>query len=163
MTYYDDIAEGYEELHKEEQLHKIEIAQTIISPKPNEKLLDVGCGTGLTTKYWNCKRYGLDPAKKLIARARQQDKIEYRIETAEENSFPDAMFDYVISITAIQNFNDYKKGLIHMKRVLKKDGIALISTLKRGPNKNKIKKNIEEVFTISKEIEDIIDVFWLCE
>ena len=29
MTYYDDIAEGYEELHKEEQLKKVELINTI--------------------------------------------------------------------------------------------------------------------------------------
>ena len=28
--------------------------------------LDVGCGTGLTTIPWKCKKYGIDPAKKLL-------------------------------------------------------------------------------------------------
>lgn len=162
MTYYDDIAEGYEELHREEQLHKIETAKRLIQPKPDEQLLDVGCGTGLTTEPWDCKRYGLDPAKKLIARARQKEAIEYRIETAEENSFADKAFDYVISITAIQNFSDIPKGLVEIKRVLKDEGRALISTLKRGPRCNDIKEEVGDCFDIVDEREDDVDVFWLC-
>ena len=34
-----------------------------------KRLLDVGCGTGLTTEPWPCKRYGVDPAPKLLERA----------------------------------------------------------------------------------------------
>ena len=48
MNYYDEISEGYEELHKEEQEKKIELIKQHLKVNPEEKLLDVGCGTGLT-------------------------------------------------------------------------------------------------------------------
>ena len=36
MTYYNEISEGYEELHKEEQLKKIELIKKFL--KPNGKI-----------------------------------------------------------------------------------------------------------------------------
>ena len=48
---YNHIAKSYNELHKEEQIKKLDIIKKnikIISP-----LLDVGCGTGISTNYFN--------------------------------------------------------------------------------------------------------------
>lgn len=152
MNYYDSISQGYEELHKEEQLKKIKIIKENISPKNDEKLLDVGCGTGLTTMPWQCKRYGIDPAKKLIQKAHNKEEIEYRIAKAENIPYPDDFFDYVISVTAIQNFEDIKKGLLEIKRTGKK--CFVLSFLKKSKNSFKIKKMIYEMFEVKKEIEE---------
>ncbi|MBN2367991.1 class I SAM-dependent methyltransferase [Candidatus Woesearchaeota archaeon] len=152
MTYYDEISTGYEELYEEEQLKKIKVIKQYLKPEPEDKLLDVGCGTGLTTEPWPCKRYGVDPAKKLIARARQKDKIEYKIAPAEDIPYPDDYFDYVVSITAIQNFSDIKKGLEEIKRV-GKDKFVL-SYLKKSSKAPMIRKIIDSMFDIKKEIEE---------
>lgn len=159
MTYYDEISEGYEELHGEEQLKKVEVIKQHLKPKPDDKLLDVGCGTGLTTEPWPCKRFGVDPAKQLIAKARQKEKIEYKIASAENISYPDNSFDYVISITAIQNFEDIEKGLSEIKRV-GKDKFVL-SFLKKSPKKEIIKEKINQLFKIKKEIEEEKDLIFL--
>jgi protein-L-isoaspartate(D-aspartate) O-methyltransferase len=117
MTYYDEISQGYEELHKEEQLKKVELIKKHLKVNPADKLLDVGCGTGLTTESWPCKRFGVDPAPKLLARARKREEIEYKQAPAESIPYPDNFFDIVISITAIQNFHDIEQGLKEIKRV----------------------------------------------
>ena len=117
MSYYDEISEGYEKLHKEEQLKKIEVIKKHLKLKPTDKLLDVGCGTGITTEPWECKRYGIDPAIKLLERANNRGKIQYKQAAAENIPYPDDFFDIVISITAIQNFEDIEKGLNEIKRV----------------------------------------------
>ena len=111
MTYYDQISEGYEELHKEEQLKKIILIKKYLKPKEKDKLLDVGCGTGLTTAPWKCKRYGIDPAKKLLERAKNKKNIIYKLAKAESIPYSDNFFDIVISITAIQNFSNIEKVL----------------------------------------------------
>jgi ubiquinone/menaquinone biosynthesis C-methylase UbiE len=160
MTYYDDISEGYEELHGEEQLKKIKLIKQHFHPNKTEKLLDVGCGTGLTTEPWDCKRHGIDPAKKLIARARQQDKIEYQIAPAEDIPYPVNYFDHVISITAIQNFNDIKLGLNEIMRVGKESFV--LSALKKSRKMDKIKKLIYEIFKVNKEIEEDKDLIFFC-
>ncbi len=158
MTYYDEISEGYEELHGEEQLKKVELIKKYLKPKAEDKLLDVGCGTGLTTEPWPCKRYGVDPAKKLIARARQKDKIEYKIAPAENIPYPDNHFDYVVSITAIQNFEDIEKGLNEIKRV-GKDKFVL-SFLKKSPKREIIERLINKIFKIKNRIEEAKDLIF---
>lgn len=157
--YYDSIAEGYEELHKEEQLKKIEIIKKLLKVKPEDKLLDVGCGTGLTTEPWKCKRYGVDPAKKLLSKARQKDKIEYKLTPAEKIPYPDRFFDVVISITAIQNFEDIEKGLKEIKRVGKKRFV--LSFLKKSSKKELIEKLIKKYFKIKKVVEEEKDLIYM--
>lgn len=164
-TYYDQIAEGYDRLHGEEQMHKIALAKELISPKKGDKLLDVGCGSGISTRAWESVRSGIDPSSKLIEIAKKNDNSyadNYFVKGAEEIPFEDKMFDYVISFTAIQNFTDLDKGLSEIKRVTKKEGQILITTLKRGPRKEEIKQAISKLFSIEKEVEDQIDIIWLC-
>ena len=49
MDYYSSIAKGYDELHKEEQLKKLQIIAKHIKPKG--LLLDIGAGTGISTSF----------------------------------------------------------------------------------------------------------------
>lgn len=159
MTYYDEISEGYEELHKEEQLKKVELIKNYLKPNAEDKLLDVGCGTGLTTEPWPCKRYGVDPAKKLIAKARQKHEIEYKIAPAENIPYPDNFFDYVISVTAIQNFEDIEKGLKEIKRVGKDKFI--LSALKKSSKAGMIKELIERLFDVKETVEEDKDIIFI--
>ncbi len=159
MDYYDSIAEGYEELHREEQLKKIELIKQFLKPFPEDRLLDVGCGTGLTTIPWKCRRYGIDPAKKLIERAHEKDKVEYKVAPAENIPYPDNYFEYVVSITAIQNFHDIEKGLSEIKRVGKNRFV--LSFLKKSKKAEIIKNTIYNLFQVSKEIEEEKDIIIL--
>ena len=159
MNYYDEISEGYEELHKEEQELKIKMIKDWLKPEPHEKLLAVGCGTGLTTEPWPCIRYGVDPAGKLIARARQRHTIKYKIAAAEDIPYPDNYFDHVISITAIQNLQDIEKGLREIKRVGKNSFV--LSALKKSSKIDKIKALIHKYFDVKKEIEEEKDLIFI--
>ncbi|MEM3373585.1 MAG: methyltransferase domain-containing protein [Candidatus Woesearchaeota archaeon] len=171
MSYYNSISTGYEELHKEEQLKKIALIKEYFKrypdfePKTNDKLLDVGCGTGLTTIPWNCELYGIDPAKKLLERAHKlgenNKKIIYKQAQAENIPYPDNYFDFVISITAIQNFEDIEKGLSEIKRVGKKKFI--LSFLKKSKKSDFIKKLIYDLFKVKIEIEEQKDKIFFCE
>jgi len=158
MGYYDEISEGYEELHKEEQLKKVELIKKYLKVNPHDKLLDVGCGTGLTTEPWLCKRYGIDPAPKLLSRARQKDDIEYKQAPAESIPYPDNFFDIVISITAIQNFNNIEKGLKEIKRVGK--NLFVLSFFKKSDKKEKIINNIKILFETDSVIEEEKDIIY---
>jgi ubiquinone/menaquinone biosynthesis C-methylase UbiE len=160
MSYYDEIASGYEELHAKEQLKKISIIKEHFSVYTTDKLLDVGCGTGLTTEPWDCRKYGVDPAPKLLARARHKDKIKYAEAAAEKLPFSDGFFDVVISITAIQNFSDIEKGLSEIKRV-GKDRFVL-TFLKKSAKRDDIDGLIRKMFSVSKVLEEDKDLIYFC-
>jgi len=155
MNYYNEISKGYEELHKEEQLEKVKLIKKYIKIKPKELLLDVGCGTGLTTQ-WKCKTYGIDPAIKLLKRAKNAN---YLNSEAENLPFKDKQFDWVISITAIQNFHNIKKALKEIKRVGKKNFV--LTFLKKSSKKKQIETNIKKLFKINKTIEQDKDIIFL--
>ena len=141
--YYDAIAEGYNFLHKEEQLKKLKIIfdQGIIFK--DDSLLDVGCGTGFSLDFFEVKSStGIEPSSELIKQYSGRKKIYKGF--AEKLPFDDAVFDVVISITAIQNFVDVKKGLEEIRRV--GTGRFALTVLKKSPKIVEIKSFFDEVF-----------------
>jgi ubiquinone/menaquinone biosynthesis C-methylase UbiE len=148
MTYYDKISEGYNELHKEEQLKKVKIIIKELNIKRTEKILDVGCGTAFYSNL--LKNYtGVDPSKGML----KQSKANVIQASAENLPFKDNEFDVVISITAAQNFKDLKKATKEIKRVAKKK--IAISILKRSKKLSEL-KNLLKDFKMLEEDKDII-------
>lgn len=144
MNYYDEIAKSYNELHKEEQLNKIKIVFDLDLIKPTDNVLDVGCGTGFSLDFFECKNIiGIDPSEKLISQYKGKNKII--LGEAENLPFKDNEFDVVISFTAIQNFQDIEKGLREIKRV-GKNKFAL-TFLKRSMKAEFIEKLIRKIFS----------------
>ena len=148
MGYYDDIAEGYDSLHKDEQMKKLNIIKQEIK---DGKILDVGCGTGFSLDTFNA--VGMDPSIKLLKKSKR-----FVINAvAEHLPFKDNSFDTVISVTAIQNFYDVKKGLEEIRRVGKS---FALSVLKKSSRIAMIRKEIENVFDIRKVIEEEKDLIF---
>jgi ubiquinone/menaquinone biosynthesis C-methylase UbiE len=155
MKYYNSISEGYNKLHKEEQLKKLAIIKKNIKIKNSDYLLDVGCGTAFSLEHFNCKKTGVDPSIRLLKQNKKDDLIQ---SVGEYLPFKDDSFDIIISITAIHNFDDLKKGLREIKRVAK-DKI-IISTLKRSSKNNLIEKEIMKLFKIDKIIKEDKDIIY---
>ena len=155
MNYYDETARGYDELHGEEQLKKLKIIADEIKATKDTKLLDVGCGTGLSAKVFNCNITGIDPAENLL----KQCSFKTIKAKAESLPFKDNSFDVVIAVTSIHNFDDIEKGLKEIKRV-GKDQFAL-TVLKKAKNCNEIINKIKELFKIIKEIDEDKDKIFI--
>ena len=146
-NYYNQISKGYNELHKEEQLKKLSIIKNNIKIKNHNLLLDVGCGTGISSDF-NCKVIGIDQSIELL-KQNNKNKI---LAKAENIPFKNNIFDFVISVTSIHNFKDIEKSLEEIKRVGKNNFI--FSIFKKSKNINKIKNLIKNHFKIKKIIED---------
>lgn len=97
------------------------------------KLLDIGCYDGhlaflLKNCLGNCEAYGIDIAKKTIALARQKG-IHAKICDIEKGiNFESNLFDYVFAGEIIEHLYDTDFFMREIKRILKPDGILIITT-----------------------------------
>jgi len=156
-TYYNSIAKGYNDLYKKEQLKKLdliysEIKNLNINLDKIKTILDVGCGTGVSSDFFSEKGFeviGIDPSENLIKENKKGISKLIKA-SAEEIPFEDKSFDLIISLTAIQNFSDLEKGLKEIKRVGKNKFI--LTFLNNVKQTDLINKTIKEIFDVKKEI-----------
>ena len=154
--YYNAISKGYEKLHSEEQQAKAKIIVEEIKLNNYSKLLDVGCGSGISMQPFKCKKIGVDNSEELL-KLNPYPTIKAE---AENLPFDNDRFDIVICITALHNFNNPKKALQEMIRVCKNR--VVISLLKKTPRFKNLKRLISESFKIDKIIDESKDkIFFL--
>ncbi|MBI5001973.1 class I SAM-dependent methyltransferase [Candidatus Woesearchaeota archaeon] len=156
MTYYDTIASGYSELHREEQLKKIALIKKHIPFHEKWKILDVGCGPYFADFPGTV--VGIDPSFQLLKLAKQ--KILAALGKGEMLPFRTNAFMVVVSITALQNFDDIEQGLLEMKRVAKE--FIVISALKKSPKIGLIEELMGKIFPSFKAIEEEKDIIFFC-
>ena len=146
-TYYNEIARGYDELHESEQQKKIGIIMENIEIDKNDTVLDVGCGTGLFLERIERKcmeAIGVYPSEELLKVSEKRFSGQLLHGFAEDPPFKDKEFDVVVSITAIQNFNNIEEGLEEIKRV-GKERFAL-TVLKKSEKAGMAKELINNIF-----------------
>lgn len=156
MAYYDTISPGYNELYEEEQIKKLKLIKTKIKIKANSKLLDVGCGSGISSDF-ECFAVGIDPSMELLKINKSGKKI---LGIAEALPFKDSSFDYVISITSLHNFFDVRKSIREMLRVGK--NYFVLSILKKSKDFNKIRKLINGDLRVYDVMEEEKDLVFFC-
>ncbi len=159
MAYYSGIAQGYEELHKDEQLGKLKLVLERLQYQKTDRVLDVGCGTGLSSLLFNCQKFGIDPAFELLQQAKPRLPVVQGI--AEQLPFRDNAFDIVICLTALHNFTDPARALLEMKRV--GTGKFAISILKRAKQFEELMKMVSKTFKVKEMLEDPKDFILFCE
>lgn len=155
MEFYKLISRGYDELYEDEQKIKISIIKENLNIKSKDILLDVGCGTGLSSDF-NCKVVGIDPSIDLI----KQNNNNKIMAKAENIPFKDKIFDKVISMTSLHNFDDIEKSIKEIKRVGKKD--FAFSILKNSKKFNFIEEQLKTNFKIKKIIDGKKDWIFIC-
>jgi len=164
MNFYKTIAQGYDELYAEEQKIKLNIIKENMDIKNNDLLLDIGCGTGLSSDF-NCEVVGIDPSIELLQQNNDNQNnfnINNKLLARAENiPFKDNAFDKVISVTSMHNFDDIAAGIKEIKRVGKNDFV--FSILKRSAVYKLIEKEIKDNFNIKKIIDSKQDWIFICQ
>ena len=106
----------------------------LLSPNPNEKILDVGAGKGtvaaLVQRSGKSKVYVLDPNKKRIAFVKERHpELESCLSGSEAMPYPDSFFDKVYSTMAVHHFPDQRKSFREFARVVKPEGPLVIAEI----------------------------------
>ena len=156
MDYYGKIAKGYDELYEEEQANKLSVIRDNINVSKSTKILDIGCGTGISSNL-GCFVAGIDPSMELLRHNQSRRKV---CGTAELLPFKNNSFDYVVCVTAMHNFDNINNSLEEMKRVC--NGHFIITILKRSKKFNMIKRIIGEKFKVYKMKEESKDTLLFC-
>lgn len=95
-------------------------------------VLDIACGSGYGTDYLlkhGAKRVvGVDKSKEAVDEAKAKYLGEFCVMDATKLDFEDNYFDCVVSFETIEHLIEYKIFLDEIKRVVKPQGIVIIST-----------------------------------
>ncbi|MBW2982884.1 methyltransferase domain-containing protein [Candidatus Woesearchaeota archaeon] len=166
MSYYDELAPGYDELHKEEQERKLDIVLEELAKMDVEgDILDVGCGTGfslntLAEAFPESRCVGVEPSSGM----REQYKGEKELVAGEVEKlpFPDDRFGATVSLTAIQNFADVSRGVAEMVRVTRPRGSLIVTCLKRSRKLKEVSRELAEQAVVEDIIEEDKDLIFRC-
>lgn len=125
----------------EAQINKIEHTLKKLDLKPNEKLLDIGCGWGwlsiIAAQKYGVKVVGItiseEQCKKAQERVKElklEDRVEIRLQNYQDLEFED-YFDKVVSVGMFEHVGKENLGLYFMKakQVLKTGGSMLLHSI----------------------------------
>ena len=149
-----------------EHYHRYAFAKKFVNGK---SVLDAACGEGygsvLLSQYADSV-VGVDIDEKSINHANskyQKDNLKYVKASCIELPFDDNSFDVIVSFETLEHLAEQSQMLEEFNRVLKKDGLLMIST----PDKKHYTDatgftnefHVKELYR--EEFKELIDVHWL--
>jgi ubiquinone/menaquinone biosynthesis C-methylase UbiE len=107
-----------------------------LDPKEGERILDIACGVGeLSLKIAErcCEVHGIDISEDWIKRAkrlseRERIACEFAVGSADDLPYLNNYFDKVVCSSSLEHFKDDIKALKEMHRILKPNGIVVLTT-----------------------------------
>lgn len=137
--FYDNISDIWaKKINNSETNKRVKVVFEDLLPKKDikgKKFLEVGCGLGYFSNKASrlgAKVSGIDIGPKLVAiNKKLTPNGKFIVSSASKLSFKDESFDVVLSTEVIEHVENQKAALKEMSRVLKKNGILVITTPNR--------------------------------
>jgi demethylmenaquinone methyltransferase/2-methoxy-6-polyprenyl-1,4-benzoquinol methylase len=143
---------------------------------PGQRLLDVGCGTGLvaleaarilgTAENITC----LDPSEGMLSVAKLKLKAQFVQGRAEEIPLPDGSFDFLTMGYALRHVATLEQAFHEYHRVLAPGGKVLLLEITKPSNRvgaamlrayfNGVYPWLARVFTGSEAVRDLMKYYW---
>ena len=123
--YYYEVADREE--CKSEKRKKI-LDYILDNIQEGDKLLEIGCGTAIITKYLpeNVTYIGLDVSDYALKMAKKRRNVKLINASADKIPFTNEVFDFVLAIFSLEHLNRPKESLLEMIRVLKRGSYLII-------------------------------------
>jgi len=138
MHQYDRSAAAYDGQYAGDQRAEMEAALRHLSHGEDSVVLDLGCGTGLLFEHLGGSvglLVGLDISRGILREAKKRVKRFPRVHLvrgdADFTPFAHGVFDGVFAVTLLQNMPKPASTLHEMKRVGKRDSVAVVTGLKK--------------------------------
>lgn len=121
------------------------------------RILDVGTGTGVLIPFLlesgkNIEIYAIDYSKKMIEKFKEKgfpENVKGFVMDIHKTDFEDNFFDRIVANACFPHFDDKEKAVKEIYRILKKDGIFLIS----HPNGRKFVNQLHrKIYPVNKDI-----------
>jgi ubiquinone biosynthesis O-methyltransferase len=123
-----------------EQTVRSQMVISMIDPKPEEVILDGGCGNArdlIQLAPHGCKCLGIDFSPNMIEEAKKElatrniQRVEVEVGDLTNLRFSDQTFDKVFASEVLEHVPDYRKAVSEMARVLKPGGTLVVTTPNR--------------------------------
>lgn len=126
FTYLED------DLESKERINKVIGIFRKYKSGSKPPLLDIGCGDGQVGQNLvnlGYEIYGIDISKRLLSEAQKRGLITILADIANEKlPIPDEVFNYVFCGETIEHIINTEKIMKEIRRVLKKNGLVVITT-----------------------------------
>jgi len=140
MTIFNEVATDYDQWYTTKMGRFVDEVETacafeLFLPKPDQKILDVGCGTGnfsIKLAEKGAIVTGIDVSEEMLSIARAKTgelPITYENMDLYQLEFEDNTFDAVFSMAAFEFVKDPERALGELFRVLKPGGSLMVGTI----------------------------------
>lgn len=162
---FDKVYRYYDIFMKAFQLYKVEEIKDSLKLQGNEKIVDIGGGTGYLAQHLcdQCRKiYVVDESERMLSQIKTSEKILPILGDGLHTNFEDGSMDVVILADVMHHIEKQQKLMEEAHRILKEKGRILVLDFDRKHLRTKLLGCFEYFlfgklyFRTSKEAKDLL-------